>query len=742
MLMLSRINRAIIRVESPDELYQEACRIAVDSGLFQFAWVGLVDRNVGTMRFMYCAGEQHCPATVLTAESSLAESVRRQGSLVIYSDPRTFPPTHDRDEFFHSGYCGLAVLPLREDGNTIGALSLYTCQEGCFDKTVVNLLAEVMDDISFCLQHLWNEQRRLANEAKLHYLAFYDAQTGMPNRVLLEERLPLLAARAQQRGTLLSLLDIRLQRFDNIVQIHGRRVVEELLRILALRMERLRGADGLLAQLAHDEFMLATVDMVQAQDIVPLVQALTQVFEQAVSINDKDVFVHAAIGAALYPLHEPDLAYLMRRARAAARRSEEEGRFQVYQAAHDYNLERQVEMEAELHRALEREEFLMYYQPKVDLRNGELTGAEALIRWQHPDRGFIAPAEFIPQAEESGLILPLGAWVIGAVCQQLRRWIDAGLPVLPAAVNVSARQFRQANLAAMLREALLVNRLDPKLIELEITESSLMENLESAAMTLRELKEIGVKLTLDDFGTGYSSLSYLQRFPVDYVKIDQAFVRDATVNPGDAAICRSIIELAHAFQLRVIGEGVETEGQMNFLRRHHCDELQGYYFSKPIPGDDYEQMLKRAHVFAVSGPVAVSNQTLLVVDDETNILSAVRRLCHREHFRVLTASSGREGLELLAKHEVQVVLSDQRMPHMSGAEFLARVRAMYPETIRIVLSGYADLATIIDAVNRGTIFKFLTKPWDDDFLLMQLREAFLYHQARAEERLSREAGSA
>jgi CheY-like chemotaxis protein len=251
-----------------------------------------------------------------------------------------------------------------------------------------------------------------------------------------------------------------------------------------------------------------------------------------------------------------------------------------------------------------------------------------------------------------------------------------------------------------------------------------------ATATLRELKAIGVKLTLDDFGTGYSSLSYLQQFPVDQVKIDRSFVRDVTTNPSDAAICRAVIELAHALQLRVIGEGIETAGQLNYLRMRHCDEMQGYYFSRPVPVADYAQMLHEGRTLALAQAGAGPERTLLVVDDEPNILAALQRLFRRSGFQVLAATSGREGLELLAEHRVQVVLSDQRMPEMSGTEFLARVRSLYPETIRMILTGYTDLDTVVGAINRGTLFKFLTKPWDEDALCQQILEAFQYYELR------------
>jgi EAL domain-containing protein (putative c-di-GMP-specific phosphodiesterase class I)/ActR/RegA family two-component response regulator len=323
-------------------------------------------------------------------------------------------------------------------------------------------------------------------------------------------------------------------------------------------------------------------------------------------------------------------------------------------------------------------------------------------------------------------VLPLGAWAIGNVCAQMRRWLDEGLSVPTVAVNLSPRQFHQKDLVQVVRQALAANRLEARLLELEITENAVMHDVEAAIAILGELKQVGVSIALDDFGTGYSSLSYLKRFPIDHLKIDRSFVADITSSPDDAAICNAVIALAHNMNITVIAEGVETEGQMLYLRRRHCDEMQGFYFSKGVAADAFGQLLAANRKMAL--PQDQPQRTLLILDDEVNIVRALVRTLRPDGYKVLTAHTAAEALELLAVNEVQVVMSDQRMPEMSGTEFLARVKDLYPDALRIILSGYTDLESVVDAINRGAIYRFFTKPWDDELLRRCVSDAFRHQQ--------------
>jgi CheY-like chemotaxis protein len=291
-------------------------------------------------------------------------------------------------------------------------------------------------------------------------------------------------------------------------------------------------------------------------------------------------------------------------------------------------------------------------------------------------------------------------------------------------LNLSALQFRENNLIDILREAISDHGIEASLVELELTESVVMQNPKEAEKTMRAFREMGFRLSLDDFGTGYSSLAYLKRFPFDNVKIDRAFVIDITRNPEDAAIASAIIGMAHSLRMKVVAEGVETEAQLKFLRTRHCDQMQGYFFSRPIPAEDFGLMLYNGEHLEVEQDPGIEEQILLIVDDDHGILSSLNRCLRGQGYRILNASNGYEGLEILASNAVKVIICSQRMPTMSGVDFLTIAAKLYPDTMRIILSGYTELQSVLDAVNRGEIYRFLTKPWDDDQLRKNIHDAF------------------
>jgi EAL domain-containing protein (putative c-di-GMP-specific phosphodiesterase class I) len=319
------------------------------------------------------------------------------------------------------------------------------------------------------------------------------------------------------------------------------------------------------------------------------IDALARPFQ----LDGHETYVSGSVGIALFPADGEKADALIRSADVAMYRAKEHGRnsYQYFTSEMNERAVQRVRLEAALRRAIERNEFQIHYQPKVELENGSICGVEALLRWWHPDGGAVPPAEFIPVLEDSGLIVPVGEWVIREVCRQIQAWEKVGLAALPVAVNLSARQFLQKDLEITVRRILHCTGIDPSLIQFELTESLLMRNPESAARTLHRLKELGIKISVDDFGTGYSSLAYLKRFPIDALKIDRVFIRDVTTSPDDAAITLAIIGLAHSLKLKVVAEGVETEGQLNFLSSHSCDEIQGYYFAKPVAPAELETML-------------------------------------------------------------------------------------------------------------------------------------------------------
>ncbi|MBI5379487.1 MAG: EAL domain-containing protein, partial [Nitrospirae bacterium] len=382
-------------------------------------------------------------------------------------------------------------------------------------------------------------------------------------------------------------------------------------------------------------------------------------------------------------------------------------------------------LESRLRQALEREEFCLHYQPRVDLRTGRMTGMEALLRWARPETGTVSPAEFIPLLEETGLIVPVGEWVLRAACAQNRAWHEAGIPPIPVAVNLSARQFKQQEFAERVTKVIEETRLDPKYLELELTESLLMEHAEETLALLRRLNERGIRLMIDDFGTGYSSLSYLKRLPVHALKIDRSFVRDLTMDPDDAAIARTIIAMAQSLKLLVVAEGVETEGQLAFLSKHRCDEMQGYLFSPPLPVAEATRLLLEGRSLQVEAfEEHKADRTLLIVDDEDTIRALLVQVLSGDGYRILDTGKPREAFELMARHDVGVILADHQMPGMTGIDLLSRVRDLHPQAVRIVLTAHTDLRTVLDAINKGWVYKYFTKPWENDQLRAQIREAF------------------
>jgi EAL domain-containing protein (putative c-di-GMP-specific phosphodiesterase class I)/ActR/RegA family two-component response regulator len=456
-----------------------------------------------------------------------------------------------------------------------------------------------------------------------------------------------------------------------------------------------------------------------------LLQRLHEAFEEPFEFDGKTLRIGVHAGVAAFPLDAEAAESLLACAETAldhAKASNEPSAF--FSRERSARIAQRAVLEDQLRQAIVERQFVLHYQPRADLASGELVGAEALIRWQHPQRGLLGPDAFISLAEETGLIVPIGAWVLDAVCAQQAAWIAANRAVVPVAVNVSSVQFARSDLLGQVKSLLVRHRLAARNLEIELTETAVMRDPALAARTLGSLRALGIGLALDDFGTGYSSLAHLRRFPFGSVKIDRVFVTDITRNSEDAAIAKAIIAMAHQLGLKVVAEGVETEGQLTYLRLHGCEELQGHYLSPAVAAEAFEAMLVSHKRLALPAQAPADLQTLLIVDDEPGIRSALNRVLRRDGYRILLAGSGKEALDLLAVNPVQVIIADQRMPEMSGTALLSEVRQLYPDTLRIVLSGYTDLTVVTDAVNRGAVFKFLTKPWDDDQLRELIRDAF------------------
>jgi EAL domain-containing protein (putative c-di-GMP-specific phosphodiesterase class I)/FixJ family two-component response regulator len=463
-----------------------------------------------------------------------------------------------------------------------------------------------------------------------------------------------------------------------------------------------------------------------------------------VDVQGHAIFSTVSVGVALYPRDGHDAGSILKHADAAMYEAKRRGRngVQFFDPAMNANAARQLEMERELHQALQNNELELHYQPLMRFSpDGRIGGFEALLRWHHPRRGLVMPLDFIPLAEETGLIVPIGEWVVQEACRQCKRWTEAFDPNLQISINLSVRQFTGDGMVRTIAEALSASNLPAHNVKIEITESLLMHDFQHSVKMLRQLKTMGVTLSMDDFGTGYSSLAYLKRFPIDEIKIDKSFVRDIAQDTESAALCASIMAMANALHLDVVAEGVETEAQMGFLQQRGCRAMQGYLFGKPVAADAAEAMLRDgAGRNAPATPSAAPVRKLLLLDDEANILSALKRLFRRDGYEVHATTDPAEAFRILAEHRIGVVISDQRMPIMSGAEFLRQVKRLHPDTIRIVLSGYTDLQSVMEAINEGAIYRFMTKPWEDDALRTAIREAFQSQELVTENaRLNQEA---
>ena len=603
--MLSECNQALVRTTNENELLENICRHIIDVGGYRLAWVGFARNDPArSIEPMVHAGIETTKGYFERLQLTWADEDLGRGTAGtairegtpnvahdIQSNPRFAPWCADAKEF---GISSVISLPLKSKEGTFGVLSIYAAEADAFDPAEIKLLEELADDLAYGIVSLRDAAMRERFEHELEFQANFDIVTGLANRNLFLDRLSQSVIHAGRSGGHTVVLLLNLDRFTGINENLGHEAGDLLLAGIGQRLTaQLREGDTV-ARLSSDEFGVVVNDLTQPESVVSLAHKLLQAIVEPVRLDERDVFITASIGISIYPRDGENAETLLTQANTAMHSAKRDGgnMFHFFSAEMNQGVSFRFALSGALRRALELGELRLYYQPKVNLASGKVVGAEALARWPHNEMGMISPADFIALAEETGLIVPLGEWVLDSVCQQMRSWLDAGLTVPPVAVNLSARQFRQENLEQTIHQALQRYRLDPGLLELEITESTAMINVERAVITLHQLKALGVSLSIDDFGTGYSSLSYLKRFPLDHLKIDRAFVRDIITDPDDAAICIAIIGLAHNLKMTVIAEGVETKDQMNYLRQHCCDEMQGYYFSQPLPVAEYTQLLE------------------------------------------------------------------------------------------------------------------------------------------------------
>ena len=432
----------------------------------------------------------------------------------------------------------------------------------------------------------------VANE--LHKLAFYDPLTDLPTRYVLAGRIGSAIARAREFGGMMAVLCVDIDRFNNINDTFGYEAGDEVLREASLRFRNLLGANDFAARIGGDEFVALLEGLCDSDDAVRLSNNILEAFRKPFIVADRELYATVSIGAAICSAEDCDDGNeFLRRADAAKSRAKDAGRNHCRFFKHEMSPRPadRMRLEADLYRALERGEFALHYKPKVSVATGRISGMEALIRWNHPARGLVPPLDFIPFLEESGLIIKVGEWIIRTACEQAAQWEKLGLEYVRIAINLSAWQFQAEGLVAMLKENLSRHALPSGAIEVEITESLLMQNPENAARIMRKIRELGIVVAIDDFGTGYSSLAYLKHFPVDYLKIDRAFVQGLPDDESDVSICKAVLNFAAALGIAVVAEGVETIAQANFMLAHDCHEVQGFLFSKPLPADEAERLL-------------------------------------------------------------------------------------------------------------------------------------------------------
>jgi PAS domain S-box-containing protein/diguanylate cyclase (GGDEF)-like protein len=594
--VLSGINSAIVRIHDRSELFQEACRIAVAEGAFRMAWIGVIEPNALDGKIIASSGAKtrYLDKIKLTVRTDTPDSERpacravREMKPVICNDiSKDLTLLAYKTELLKQGCHSIAAFPLSMQNRGVAVLVLLAAETGFFDEQELKLLNELAADIVFGLQYIEKEER-------LSYLAYYDALTGLPNSTLFHDRLTQFLQSAKHSNGTIAVILIDLDSFTQLNDTLGRHVGDMLLRTTATRLNEVLREPYSLARISADTFAIAVADLQHGTDAAEILhKRIFKSLNQPYVENDIEVRISARAGIALYPGDGEDTETLFKNAEAALKQAQSTGtRYLYYAPQINAKAAEKLALESRLHEAVEREQFVLYYQPKLDAKSGQIAGFEALIRWNDPHTGLVPPVDFIPILERTGAILEVGEWVMKQALSDYRTWQDAGLQPPRIAVNVSLIQLRRQNFAEVVGSVIKASGIDPQALELEITESLIMEDTEANIKTLQQIRDMGVTIAIDDFGTGYSSLRYLASLPIDTLKIDRSFIITMMQDPNSMAIVSTIISLAHALGLSVVAEGVDSEDQSKHLRLMKCDEMQGYLFSKPVPADECAALLQ------------------------------------------------------------------------------------------------------------------------------------------------------
>jgi diguanylate cyclase (GGDEF)-like protein/PAS domain S-box-containing protein len=593
--VLSGINSLIVRARERDELFREACRIVVEQGSLAVAWISMLDQRLGKLELTASAG---IPPEFVAAivQRRATESVATPGAksvpMQVLADRKPFvsndsqrdPKVHFRDMYVKQDIGSLAVFPLLIADQAVGVLVLGAHEPGFFQAEQLKLLQDLAADIAFAMTHIDKQER-------LDYLSYYDALTRLANRTLYLERVGQYVRSAAGGGRRLALVLVDLERFKNINDSLGRAAGDSILCQMAEWLTRDAGDANIVARIEADRFAVVLPDVADEEEVARhLERTIERLINHSFTWLDTSYRIAAKAGVALYPEDGDSAENLLKNAEVALKKAKSRGdRYLFYAPKMTETVIGRLNLENQLRRALELDQYVLHYQPKIDVASGKLVGAEALIRWNDPVSGMVPPARFVPILEETGLIHEVGRWALNQAIEQYLRWVDAGLDAVRIAVNLSALQLRDRDFVANIKRVLSVDVDAAAGLELEITESLIMDDVKLSVASLQAIRALGVRVAIDDFGTGFSSLSYLSRLPVDSLKIDRSFVVDMVSGPQGLSLVSIIINLAHSLKLRVVAEGVETEEQARLLQLLSCDEVQGYFFSKPLPAALFEQ---------------------------------------------------------------------------------------------------------------------------------------------------------
>jgi diguanylate cyclase (GGDEF)-like protein len=590
---LSATNEAIMRAKTRSELFNRVCEAAVLGGSFTTTTVALARPGLEFLEVVASAGperERALSAKISVdashpAGAGLSGQAFRSGRACISNDYlHDVRTSHFYELIKASGSRSGAALPLIRAGEVVGIMLFFSTELGAFTPKLVELLERMAENVSFGMENFDRADEKIQADERIKYLATHDGLTGLPNRAMFIELLNASIRLTRRHRKNLAILFIDLDRFKIINDTLGHADGDELLQEVAGRLQQCLRESDIVSRLGGDEFVVILPEVDSEQEVGVVAQKLLSVIMKPVMLSGQECRVTGSIGIALCPDNGNDADTLTKNADMAMYLAKNEGKnaFRFFSSKMKSQSIERLMLETKLRKGLERDEFVLQYQPKIDLRTGQITGVEALIRWEQPDLGMLPPGQFIPLAEETGLIVPIGRWVLKTACEQHMAWKRAGLPAVCMAVNLSPRQFQHENLLQDIDETIKATGIEPEYLELEITEGMVMQNVDRAIGLLTEIKKRGVRLAMDDFGTGYSSMALIKRFPIDTLKIDRSFIRDLPENTDDKAIADAIINLGRALKLTIVAEGVETKDQEAFLRDHACDEMQGYLFSRPV----------------------------------------------------------------------------------------------------------------------------------------------------------------